>query len=1256
MKKCTSKLFLAVLNLFVFVLPSAAVSGDGEYVFRRVGYSDGLSHSAVLSLFQDNTDLVWMGTYDGLDCYDGASMHVYRSDFSADGALTNNIISSICQADGDNLWVNTFQSLNRLSKSSGEITKTFSFGGDAYLSSNSKGNTWLLSDNTLYYYSTVHEKFIRTDVPVEPDYLPERRFFVNEQGEMMYFGREDGNVRRYSLSSWDEDSTSTQVRLKEESFHPKPINDIFYQTGMMCFVDRDDDLYLYDVARKTKVYIRNLSSLIKEYGAIGGIVPFYEDFLIGFHVNGLFRLKAFSKYEAEPVDRNIRIFCLYHDLHQGVIWIGSDGQGALMYAKKYSIADNIVFSSVSGNLSRPVRSILTDKHGGMWVGTKGDGIVYFPDWKKGTAGCEIITPSGRRPASGYRRESREFKVYSIKESRFRNGVWIGAGEEGLMFCPYGGVPSPVRYPDDADAPMEIHDIYEMDENTLYVSSAGMGIHKLTIRGDRVTFDKKYSFYFEGKEVDLFYSMKAVGDSLLYAGSRGDGLVRLDIKTEEYSVISMRYLYNEAIDDILSLCPASDGSLYVGTVSGLLRLYNSGEDIHAEHIGKKNGLVNDMIHGILEDGDGMLWLGTDRGLVKYNPANGLAQTYLFTAGLEIGEFSDDAYYKDPRTGRLFLGGNGGLISLADHTPEMVQYFSDIQLRSLKVAHEEVRMSDYTDKAGNLVFNGGEVSFAVTFAVPDYQASGLVEYSALLEGYDKDWSVYTLDNTVSYTDVPAGRYTLRIRYKKDVYDTLPEEYSIKVRIRRSFFKSPFFLTVLGIIFAALLLYSIFSYRNDQRKKRDARDMDKDMADFRKRLSIAYADTFDNAAVSRMTVREISDSVLGILAGRGAATDGIRVIGSDVPFPLHTNYMKRLLMVIYDHILSSGGTASLSCAVEEKSLHMVLEAEKSLLAPLYRALSGGSAHNLTMKFCEDSTMQMDFLSVSAEQGIPEKIVYDGKSIDFVMSPAVARNAASPEKERLLLLESSPEMFWLLSDLLSADYEIINATDTASALRSLKHSDVSLIVVDAHLGIKDENSFRDTVSKNRTAISDIPFVVILGEGRPGLGLGSELISWSDSYAYAPEGVPLLKEVISRAVDGKKDFRRIKMEELGSLADDIICSNEDDIAFVRKTIKVLSENIAREDLGTALIADRMAMTPRSFYRRFRSISHITPGTLIKIYRLEMASRLLLEDSKQILDVIAEVGISSRSYFYKEFTARFGTTPGNWKNSRGGSAEQMSSK
>lgn len=70
-----------------------------------------------------------------------------------------------------------------------------------------------------------------------------------------------------------------------------------------------------------------------------------------------------------------------------------------------------------------------------------------------------------------------------------------------------------------------------------------------------------------------------------------------------------------------------------------------------------------------------------------------------------------------------------------------------------------------------------------------------------------------------------------------------------------------------------------------------------------------------------------------------------------------------------------------------------------------------------------------------------------------------------------------------------------------------------------------------------------------------------------------------------------------------------------------------------------MAMSPRQFYRKFKEISDVAPGDLIKSYRMEKAARLLLNNDMSIQDVITDVGIASRSYFYKEFTRRFGMTP-----------------
>lgn len=53
----------------------------------------------------------------------------------------------------------------------------------------------------------------------------------------------------------------------------------------------------------------------------------------------------------------------------------------------------------------------------------------------------------------------------------------------------------------------------------------------------------------------------------------------------------------------------------------------------------------------------------------------------------------------------------------------------------------------------------------------------------------------------------------------------------------------------------------------------------------------------------------------------------------------------------------------------------------------------------------------------------------------------------------------------------------------------------------------------------------------------------------------------------------------------------------------------------------------------------MTPSDLIKDYRMEKAARLLQNRDLSIQDVISDVGISSRAYFYKEFTRKFGVTP-----------------
>lgn len=82
------------------------------------------------------------------------------------------------------------------------------------------------------------------------------------------------------------------------------------------------------------------------------------------------------------IDRSVRIFSMTKDRYNDIVWVGTDGQGVLMLTKNNSIAQTLELTRLSPLLKRQVRSIATDRYGGLWFGTKGDGLIHIPEYEK----------------------------------------------------------------------------------------------------------------------------------------------------------------------------------------------------------------------------------------------------------------------------------------------------------------------------------------------------------------------------------------------------------------------------------------------------------------------------------------------------------------------------------------------------------------------------------------------------------------------------------------------------------------------------------------------------------------------------------------------------------------------------------------------------------------------------------------------------------------------------------------------------------
>lgn len=273
---------------------------------------------------------------------------------------------------------------------------------------------------------------------------------------------------------------------------------------------------------------------------------------------------------------------------------------------------------------KPVRAIHTDDRGNLWIGTKGDGVIRIRDYES-YAGGNIPVDHLTRFDRGKGLTSNE--VFSFCSSPARNVIWLGTSGPGLTYYAYRDdrmrtLPLQPGMPEIRG----VHQMCEVNDSTLYLACDTDALVELTIgKGDRpvVTAMRRYRFRLERRDCNEFYALIRESDSTLLLGMRGGyGLIRFDMRTKKYVFVDMHRLQSRALGDLLCLCKSRESGLYCGASSGLILLTPEGD---IRQFNRRNGIVNDMIHGVLEDAHGCIWLSTNKGLAQYSPGHDFSTT-------------------------------------------------------------------------------------------------------------------------------------------------------------------------------------------------------------------------------------------------------------------------------------------------------------------------------------------------------------------------------------------------------------------------------------------------------------------------------------------------------------------------------------------------------------------------------------------------------------------------------------------------------
>ena len=608
-----TRLILALTSFLILITQTDLFAST---VLHKTSMVD-LSNNAIICMHQDPDGYLWIGTYDGLNLYNGKDTYVYRFELNNKNSLCSNIIHKISDAEPGFLWISTSLGINKFSLKERKVTESFpGYMECDLLASDSSGITLAIcKENRISCYTPSSDGF--RDLPREgvgPQTV--RTLFAGTDGHF-YLLLASGILKKLTPDFSD---TTFNLLSEERQFHNKPILSAFYENNHIFIVDTDNKLYRQHVDGKGKEFLFDLPEMTKQYGNIIKICTFQSNVYIVFRNGNILDLSQ----PENTINMGIGIFCLMNDKRQEILWLGTDGQGIRMFYDKPDLFGSILLKDLPINIQNPIRSLFTDDDQSLWLGTKGDGIVRIQAYD--TYHNKKMIPQSAITHFTTADGLSSNRVYCFQKSEYHPCIWIGTEGPGLTYYSYKEkriktIPqredtTPLRY---------VHSICEVDDSTLWLATTGNGLQKVTLHIDKAvpTIGKVQTFPLKnGKNIcKEIQSMVYDNDSTLFLGSRGGyGVIRFNIFNQGYEFLQTNNLRNPAIGDVLSVCQTEDSTFYAGASSGLTRIKFRGGKMRLRQFDKSDGIVNDMIHGIHEGNDSCIWLSTNKGLTKYNPRN------------------------------------------------------------------------------------------------------------------------------------------------------------------------------------------------------------------------------------------------------------------------------------------------------------------------------------------------------------------------------------------------------------------------------------------------------------------------------------------------------------------------------------------------------------------------------------------------------------------------------------------------------------
>lgn len=801
------------MGLIQAIAVSAGVRSHTDYHFTHIKSANGLPHQQVETMAFDHIGRLWIGTRNGLACYDGYSFTTYYHIPGDSTSINHNFVIKLLVDSRNDLWVGTEKGICRYCPDTDSF-KSFDVDGERV------GRIVETLDSTIIIGGSNLRKFDRKAQVF-------RRMPRQDEGYIVGMAVSPDNrvfVSTNKSLAWYDSSIASCTFLDPELYSDflmgfDDIVPMFFDSAGRFWIGRNGkgvmsvDLKtgsktIYDVPRLTNGTVRAIAEdhshciwLGTEMG-LNIIDPSTGD------VNGIRQ----DLVNHNKLNDNA-IYCIVPDRHDNM-WIGTYFGGINLLRRSYTrfhwTAPGYDSMSLRG---KAIRRIAEPVEGTLWLATE-DGGINIMDMR--SLRIEQFDRIGQLGTN----------VHELYHDPNTGEMWIGSFRNGL-FC---------------------HSLKTGATHHYMAGSSGLGSNAIfSIVGQELAdgtqrvwigstqglrwFDTVIGRFVKINhpvlDYDFVYCMTVDSAGNLWAGTVNHGLFRIDASTGE--VQGWDIAADAATDGlrdryITALYENGRGYMLVGTNNGGLHVMDMAtmKISHVDEIAGKFGTIC----GLTGDDRGNVWMSTSNGLFAIDAATMHMRHFTIDDGLPENQFNF-ASAMQASDGNMYFGTVNGLVSFSPDVEKAADNPLNVHLWELLVNNRGVSagmpgspLETVLDHTSELRLDYDQSrTFSIGYGIVDPASARSAVYQVFVDGIDKSWRDVGTQRYFTAMDFAPGTYRLMIRgaTNPDGWSDAPVRELI-IRIAPPFYLSVWAFIVYGVLLL-LVAWVVYHFVNVRMREKNA-----------------------------------------------------------------------------------------------------------------------------------------------------------------------------------------------------------------------------------------------------------------------------------------------------------------------------------------------------------------------------------------------------------------------------------------------------